>query len=84
MKHLSEIPYKPPTKDDLDEAIGYPKEENALLNRNYWDCECDINYIKPKSLKQCEECGYSHDECPDSRESEVRGFYEMEDIQTGK
>jgi hypothetical protein len=37
----------------------------------YWDCECELGYIKSKSLGQCPDCkAYSHD-CADSRYDEL-------------
>lgn len=40
----------------------------------YWDCECETNYIKPASDPHCEHCGYDRDTCPDSRVTEVAEF----------
>jgi len=41
-------------------------------NPNYWDCECDQNYIhaKAKTLV-CDVCGATEDESPDSRINEL-------------
>ncbi len=38
----------------------------------YWDCECDLDYIKPKTLFVCPVCGWNQTECPDSRLDEVK------------
>ncbi len=38
----------------------------------HWDCECEINYIHPKSEKVCEVCGIGKDWRPDSRPNEMR------------
>ena len=39
----------------------------------YWDCECDDNYIHAKSdNKYCATCDTHEDEQPDSRIDEVR------------
>ena len=37
----------------------------------FWDCECEVNYIHPKSLLVCPRCGARQDDCPDSRTNEV-------------
>ena len=37
----------------------------------YWDCECEDNYIHPKSQHCCEKCGANSEESPDSRAFEV-------------
>lgn len=38
----------------------------------FYDCECDDNYIKHKQTNPtCDKCGASHDEAPDSRLNEV-------------
>lgn len=39
---------------------------------NYWDCECEKNYIHLKSdLDHCKICGVDADEMPDSRVNEI-------------
>ena len=38
---------------------------------HFWDCECEANYIHPKSVSVCPRCGAVSDECPDSRTNEV-------------
>ena len=37
----------------------------------YWDCECEHNYIHPKSQKHCDICGMDEEDSPDSRVDEV-------------
>ena len=37
----------------------------------YWDCECDNDYIHPKSQHRCEKCGASSEEGPDAHVLEV-------------
>ena len=37
----------------------------------YWDCDCIINYIHPKSEKYCPLCGATAESSPDSRVNEV-------------
>ena len=41
----------------------------------FWDCECDDNYIKPKTQFLCLACLMTPDDCPDSREDELSIFY---------
>lgn len=38
----------------------------------YWDCECESNYIHPKSEHECKKCGAFVEEQPDSRRTEVK------------
>ncbi len=38
----------------------------------YWDCECQDNYVHPKTKKKCLRCGFTSDEMPDSRLIEVQ------------
>lgn len=45
--------------------------QEILTTVNYWDCECNKNFIHPKSKKMCYECGAHAEEQPDSRVSEV-------------
>lgn len=37
----------------------------------FWDCECEVNYIHPKSVLVCPRCKARRDERPDSRMNEV-------------
>ena len=37
----------------------------------YWDCECKDNFIHPKAQIQCNICGATAEEQPDSRVNEV-------------
>ena len=39
----------------------------------FWDCECETNYIHPKSEEECKVCGAYSEEQPDSRMDEVIG-----------
>lgn len=42
----------------------------------YWDCECEKNFIHPKTQTICNMCGAIAEEQPDSRKNEVlaQGF----------
>ncbi len=40
-------------------------------NPNYWDCECEADYIHPKGSVTCSKCGALEDEQPDSRQNEI-------------
>ena len=42
-----------------------------ILNPNFWDCECESNYIHAKTQKSCKFCGAIRDEQPDSRQAEI-------------
>ncbi len=37
----------------------------------FWDCECETNYIHPKTQKVCFDCNAIASEQPDSRVDEV-------------
>ncbi|MEM6320456.1 MAG: hypothetical protein AAF960_22495 [Bacteroidota bacterium] len=54
---------KPPTKENKMEIITNP---------NYWDCECEENFIHPKTVTECPNgCEYDEEFSPDSRENEI-------------
>lgn len=51
------------------------KDENRFMTtEQFWDCECDVNYIHPKSVSVCPRCGAVSEERPDSRTNEVLGL----------
>ena len=43
----------------------------ATTTMFFWDCECEHDYIHPKTQFSCPLCGYTHDDCPDSETKEV-------------
>ena len=68
------------------EALKYvlgllkPKEEpkpvkapmqQVFTTEDFWDCECEENYIHSKAEYKCDKCGFLHHEMPDSRVNEV-------------
>jgi Zn finger protein HypA/HybF involved in hydrogenase expression len=40
-------------------------------NPDYWDCECEHNYIHSKLIAECRKCHARADEMPDSLAHEV-------------
>lgn len=38
---------------------------------DYWDCECETNYIRPMTQKVCPKCGAEEEDCPASRVDEL-------------
>lgn len=49
----------------LEDVNQFPTTEQ------FWDCECEVNYIHPKSVLVCPRCKAQRDERPDSRMNEV-------------
>ena len=48
------------------------EDDPVITDSRHWDCNCDSDYIHEKTVTlNCEKCGASHDEQPDSRASEV-------------
>ena len=38
----------------------------------YWDCECEEEYIHPAEQPCCTKCGAIRGDCPDSRLAEIK------------
>ena len=38
----------------------------------FWDCECEHDYIHPKSQPYCSKCHTNHESQPDSIVSELK------------
>jgi len=52
-------------------------EDTIKLNDDYWDywdCECEHNYIHPASTTKCGICKAEAEDQPDSIQSEVEAF----------
>lgn len=41
--------------------------KRILFDEDYWDCDCEINYIHHKSQLKCLKCGVDSGEQPDSK-----------------
>jgi len=59
-------------------TLEHGQDPATVTNPDYWDCECEDNYIRPKqktgadqSKFECPDCGAREDEQPDSRADEV-------------
>lgn len=48
--------------------------DNVILTTEYWDCECEGNYIHHKSTKHCDSCHSFQKDQPNSRLDEVINF----------
>lgn len=53
------------------EIFGTRRVLFDFTTEEYWDCECDDDYIRPASQDRCPKCGAEHDERPDSHTVEV-------------
>ena len=56
--------------NELCETVG-----NRVLNCDYWDCDCDDNYIHHNEELYCHNCGLHRDECSNSFEQEVEEYF---------
>ena len=54
-----------------DENYSLKDVNQFSTTEHFWDCECETNYIHPKSVSICPRCGAVSDERPDSRTNEV-------------
>jgi hypothetical protein len=57
-----------------DNDLGEPIETigGVACNLNFWDCECQANYIHPVSETKCQRCGAEYENMPPAREDEVK------------
>ena len=46
--------------------------ENPETTPEYWDCECEEEYIHPAGQPCCTKCGAVREDCPDSRLAEIK------------
>lgn len=55
-------------------AMGVPPSTDSYqvpTTPEYWDCECEYQYIHPATSECCQKCGSRREEQPDSRIDEV-------------
>ena len=48
----------------------------------YWDCECEDNYIHPNTEDKCDRCGAVREEQPNSRKIEVAAYLKSQNHAT--
>jgi len=53
---------------------------DIILNPNYWDCECESDYIHPNTDKKCNRCGALREEQPESRKDEVIDYVNKKSV----
>jgi hypothetical protein len=46
-----------------------------LTTSDFWDCECEHDYIHPSTEAFCKKCKTPREEGPDSRVEEVRKYF---------
>ena len=45
---------------------------NITLASDFWDCECEKDYIHHKSQQKCRKCGAIEEDMPDARANELQ------------
>lgn len=53
-----------------------PLGDGIVLTPDFWDCECESNFIHHKNELRCYICGFEADDCPDARLDEVFQVYQ--------
>ena len=58
--------------EDLVVKANLNRRSMIKTNSNYWDCECESNYIHKKAeTNHCVKCDTHEDDQPDSRQEEI-------------
>ena len=57
--------------DNAAQTITTFRQDRVELTDEFWDCECEKDYIRSKTEVNCSKCGAFRDEQPDSRQEEV-------------
>lgn len=70
MSHATRFWQKKKREEEL-EAARKREEKTVETDPGFWDCECEENYIHPKSQSECAKCGARAEEQPDSRADEL-------------
>lgn len=58
------------------------RRKPGLTTSRYWDCECEMNYIRPRSARRCPQCGARRDDSPDARRVEVAQYELLAQIES--
>ncbi|OFX27905.1 MAG: hypothetical protein A2X08_05880 [Bacteroidetes bacterium GWA2_32_17] len=65
------------TKNQFGERIE--SAGGIILNLEYWDCECEKNFIHRINEKKCLDCNVRQENQPNSRESEIEMLIRVRD-----
>ena len=58
-------------QESIIKAYDPTKDTTPQLSSDYWDCQCEENFIQPNAIEKCPHCEACRDEMPDSRQYEV-------------
>ena len=62
--------------------MSKPEMVKQFTNDDYWDCECEHNYIHAKTdLPVCPVCGAKEEDSPDSMTSEVEQWLQSKEME---
>lgn len=56
--------------------VSIEQDPGEITTTRFWDCECEEDFIKPKSVPYCDMCGTHKNDQPDSRLDEARAMLE--------
>ena len=71
--HLAEEKHIKIYVSSLVGNLNWKLKMTVETNPNYWDCECETNFIHAKAQTlACSLCGMTEDESPDSRVNEIK------------
>lgn len=63
---------KPAVPEVVSEEMVFSRCGDILLVENFWDCECDKDFIhRKRDMSACSICRTSHEDQPDSRANEI-------------
>lgn len=65
----------------VKDSILHELSTECVTIPTYWDCECEKDFIHPKTEKICIKCNCSEDTQPDSRLNEVVAHLWYENFQ---
>lgn len=57
-----------------DKSLVFKTISMMATTPTYWDCECETDYVHPKTEEMCGRCGAVAEESPDARISEVATY----------
>lgn len=66
-----------PEDDTIFAELERLRSSNEFTDSKYWDCNCHMNFIHPKTETKCSECGAelgNEEDHPDSRRTEVISY----------
>ena len=70
-RYRTENPQRPIDEEAIILALDVT-EPYFITSNLYWECECQPDFVRPRDMLSCEECGQMREDAPDARIADIK------------